>query len=80
MAESGIRHQTHDLGYVGSNPTPAILSLMFENSKKELHTCSCGSLMAVPKGHSMLEDDDKEVVCNDCDKPLGLKLYEAFAR
>jgi len=53
---------------------------MFENSKKELHTCSCGSLMAVPKGHSMLEDDDKEVVCNDCDKPLGLKLYEAFAR
>lgn len=48
-------------------------------SGQELHTCRCGALVVVPKGHTAL-DDDKEVLCHDCDKPLGLKLYEAFAR
>lgn len=46
------------------------------DNRNELHTCRCGALVNVPKGHTVLEDDDKEVECHDCDKPLGVKLYE----
>lgn len=43
----------------------------------ELHSCRCGAPVAVPKGHIAL-DDDKELLCHDCDKPLGKKMYEAL--
>lgn len=52
---------------------------LHNDSRNELHTCRCGAMVVVPKGHTVLEDDDKEVLCHDCDKPLGKKMYDAFA-
>lgn len=48
------------------------------DSRNEVHSCGCGALVVIPKGHDVLEDDDKDVECHDCDKPLGAKMYDAL--
>lgn len=61
------------------------LDEMSRRKHKSRHTvtesCRCGAIVVVSKGHAALDDDtDQDVLCRDCDAPLGKKLYEAFAR
>lgn len=48
------------------------------DSRNEVHSCRCGAMVVVPKGHVVLEDEDKEVECHACDAPLGQKIYDAL--
>lgn len=52
----------------------------YNKSSNNLETCQCGALVVIPNGHDAL-DDDKEtpILCDECDKPLGKKLFETFA-
>lgn len=43
-------------------------------------TCRCGALVRYPDTWSVDADDRQDAICSNCDKPLGQKLYEAFAR
>lgn len=63
----------------GANAVGEMSSRVHNDSRNEVHTCRCGSLVVIPKGHTVLEDDDKDVRCHDCDKPLGQKIYEALS-
>lgn len=63
-----------------ATPVNELPDRSYAKSNTEVHACRCGAIVVVPQGHAALDDDkDTDVLCDSCDKPLGLKLYETFA-
>jgi hypothetical protein len=74
------RKHNHDPSQLASQGVTALDNMSgrkHNDSRNELHTCTCGALVVVPKGHTAL-DDDHEVTCHPCDTALGAKIANAF--
>lgn len=52
--------------------------MAFDDTNKTLRSCDCGSIVVVPNGHTALDGDDP-VRCHECDKPTGVKVYQALS-
>lgn len=63
----------------GVEQVGSMSSRKHNDSRNVIESCRCGALVVVPKGHDALDNDDEEVLCHDCDTPLGKKLYDTFA-
>lgn len=60
-----------ELAESGAKALDSMSSRMHNDSRNEVESCRCGALVVVPGG-------DSDVLCDDCDRPLGDKIYDAL--
>lgn len=61
----------------GAERADNMSSRSYNDSRNQIETCSCGAILSVPNGHTAL-DGEHELECHECDKPLGVKIYQAL--